>query len=84
MRVVVVRLYKSNLIRVALAVVAVVLAFVWRRRVVHGFHAMMARVPSSFFSHHQVFTRALHIVRNVTPDIAFILLALAGLSYLIA
>ncbi len=54
----------------------------FRGRLVHAFHASAARISPLSPAHHPTLAHTLHIARNITPDLSVVLLALAGLSYL--
>lgn len=75
-------LYKSSVVRLVVAVITIIAALAYRRSLVREFHALTARMLSLSFAHHPSLVHFLHVARNITPDLSVVLLALAGLSYL--
>lgn len=74
-------IYKSSIVRLSVAAAVIAVAFFYRRQLNHWFHVAVWRIPASW-SRHPALLYLLHVLRNITPDMSSVLLALAGLSYL--
>jgi hypothetical protein len=54
----------------------------YRRRLILQLHLDVARLLDWMTATHPFLAQAIHIAKDITPDVSFILLALAGLGYL--
>jgi hypothetical protein len=81
-----VRRHTFGIVLTTLSIVAATMVVVWWKfwlRAIPGSLAFLARTILDFAHRHPYFSRFVHTSINAIPDFAFVLLALAGLSYLI-
>jgi len=68
-------LYKSNVVRATIIGLVIVIAVLYRRPLIRQYYSLLSRLPSRLLTHHQGFSHFLHVLRNITPDISFVLLS---------
>ena len=80
------RVHRIRVLMIAVGIVTVVVVVVfwpfWAREVPMGL-AALSKLILDFARRHPHVSRILHVALQAVPDLAFVLLALAGLSYLL-